>query len=91
MEFLFELIAAILMGFSPKSRMEKNMEKLKQEEWFLSLCEDYRYQHILSHSKKVKRTLCNNQMVEQLLSNIQEREWFIEIVKQEHEVYVKLN
>jgi hypothetical protein len=91
MEFFIDLIAALLMGFSPKSRMEKNMEKLKQEEWFLSLCEDYRYQHILFHSKKVKRTLCNNQIVEQLLSNAQERQWFIEMVKQEHEDYVKLN
>ncbi|HEY2420071.1 MAG TPA: hypothetical protein VGI04_01560 [Neobacillus sp.] len=91
MEFLFELIATMLMGFSPKSSMEKNMEKLKQEDWFLSLCEDYRYQHILFHSKKVKRTLRNKQMVEQLLSNAQEREWFIEMVKQEHEDYVKLS
>jgi hypothetical protein len=29
--------------------------------------------------------------VEQLLSNAQEREWFIEMVKQEHEDYVKLS
>ncbi len=92
MEFLFELIGEILMGLipTPKSKMEKNMEKLKQEKWFLSLWQDYRYQHILFHNKKVKRTLRNNQLVDQLLTIAHEREKFIELVKHEHEKYVKL-
>lgn len=91
MEFLFELIAGILIGFSPKSRIEKNMETLKKEEWFLFLWNDYRYQHILFHSNKVKRILRNNQRVENLLTHSQEQERFIDMVKQEHEDYVRLS
>lgn len=92
MEFLFELIGEMLIGLfpTPKSKIEKNIEKLKQEKWFLALWEDYRYQHILLHRKKVKRILRNNQMVEQLITHTQEQERFIELVKLEHEKYVKL-
>ena len=92
MEFLFEFIGEMLMGLipTPKSKMEKIIAKLKQEKWFFSLWEDYRYQHILLHSKKVKRILRNNHMVEQLLTHAQEQKRFIELVKREHENYVKL-
>ena len=90
MEFIIELIGALLWGFNPKSRMEKNIEKLKQEQWFLSLLQDYRYEYILFHNKKVKRILSNNKMVGQLLSHEHERERFIALVEQEHQDYVKL-
>jgi hypothetical protein len=90
MELFLEIISAIVFSLLPKSKREKNMEKLKKEEWFLALWEDYRYGHILTHSKIIQRILGNTKLVEQLLTQNHEREQFIELVKQEHEDYVRL-
>lgn len=89
--FIIELFAnAIFYFYTPKSKLEKNIDKLKNEEWFSSLYEDYRYSYIIWHNKKVKRFLIKPKNIELLIKNEQEKESFIHLIKQEHNKFVGL-
>ncbi|MDX1699230.1 MAG: hypothetical protein R3250_01370 [Melioribacteraceae bacterium] len=85
LEFIFGLIAeAFLFFFVPKSKFDKNVEKLKQEEWFSNLEQDYRYNYIIWNSRKVKRYIAKSSNLAILLKDNQEQKKFTELIKQEH-------
>jgi len=85
LEFIFGLIGeTILYFFIPKSKFEKNVDKLKQEDWFVTLDEDYRYNYIIWNNRKIKRYLIKSSNVDRLIENNQEQKKFIELIKKEH-------
>ena len=89
--FLFEIFAnALLYLFTPKSKLEKNIDKLRNEKWFSTLYGDYRYSYIIWHNRKVKRFLIKSENVELLTKNEQEQEKFTNLIKQEHSKFVAL-
>jgi hypothetical protein len=89
--FLFELIAnALLFFYTPKSKLEKNIDKLRNEIWFSTLMDDYRYSYIIWNNRKVKRLLIKPENIEILMKNEIEREKFIRIVEIEHRKFVGL-
>ena len=85
LEFIFGLIGeAFLFFFIPKSKFEKNVDKLKQEDWFVTLEEDYRYNYIIWNNRKIKRYLIKSSNLDRLIENKQEQKEFTELIKQEH-------
>jgi hypothetical protein len=89
--FLFDLIVnALLFFYTPKSKLEKNIDKLRNEKWFSTLMDDYRYSYIIWSNRKVKRILVKSENVELLINNETEREKFINIVEMEHRKFVGL-
>jgi uncharacterized protein YlbG (UPF0298 family) len=89
--FLFQLIANVLLFFyTPKSKLEKNIDKLRNEKWFFTLIDDYRYSHIIWSNRKVKRFLVKSENVELLIKNETERDKFIRLVEMEHRKFVEL-
>jgi hypothetical protein len=85
LEFIFGLIAeSFLFFFIPESKFEKNVEKLKQEDWFVTLNEDYRYNYIIWNNSKVKRFISKSNNLNMLLIDDVEQKKFIELIKQEH-------
>jgi uncharacterized protein YlbG (UPF0298 family) len=89
--FLFELIVnALLFFYTPKSKLEKSMDKLRDEKWFSTLIDDYRYSYIIWNNRKVKRFLVKSENVELLIKNETEREKFIRLVEMEHRKFVEL-
>jgi hypothetical protein len=89
--FLFELIADVLLFFyTPKSKLEKSLDKLRVEKWFSTLMDDYRYSYIISNDRKVKRFLVKPGNVEILMKSETEREKFIRLVEMEHKKFVGL-
>jgi hypothetical protein len=89
--FLFELIAnALLFFYTPKTKLEKSMDKLRDEKWFSTLIDDYRYSYIILNNRKVKRILVKPGNVEILMKSETEREKFIRLVEMEHKKFVGL-
>jgi hypothetical protein len=89
--FLFELIAnALLFFYTPKTKLEKSMDKLGDEKWFSTLMDDYRYSYIILNNRKVKRILVKPGNVEILMKSETEREKFIRLVEMEHKKFVGL-
>jgi hypothetical protein len=89
--FLFELIANVLLFFyTPKTKLEKSMDKLRDEKWFSTLMDDYRYSYIILNNRKVKRILVKPGNVEILMKSETEREKFIRLVEMEHKKFVGL-
>jgi hypothetical protein len=85
LEFIFGLIAeSFLLFFIPESKFEKNVEKLKQEDWFVTLNEDYRYNYFIWNNSKVKRFISKSNNLNMLLIDDVEQKKFIELIKQEH-------
>lgn len=74
---------------TPRTTLEKHIEELKSEEWFLQLDQDYRYNYIIWSNKKVKRFLSKPQNIKILKSNEEERVKFIRLVMKEHEKFVR--
>jgi hypothetical protein len=88
-EFIFGLIAeSFLFLFIPESKFEKNVEKLKQEDWFATLDKDYRYNYIIWNNKKVKRFLTSTNNLNMLLIDDLEQTKFTELIKKEHLKYI---
>lgn len=69
------------------SDFEKNMERLNQEEWFAELRRDFRYDHILLHNTKVKKSLGDAKYIGRLVESKEEQQKFTDLVQQE---YIKL-
>lgn len=85
LEFIFGLLGeTILYFFIPTSKFEKNVDKLKQEDWFVTLEKDYRYNYIIWNNRKIKSYLIKSSNLELLIENEQEQKKFTELIKQEH-------
>ncbi|MBS4201673.1 hypothetical protein KHA93_18890 [Bacillus sp. FJAT-49732] len=82
--FIIDLLANALFFITPKSKLEKNIDKLRNEKWFSTLYQDYRYSYVIWHNRKVKRYLIKSNNVELLIRNEQEKEKFIKLIEQEH-------
>jgi predicted nucleotidyltransferase len=96
LQFLVELIIDLFVyGFIDlpflKSKLEKNIEKLKSEEWFKQLEDDARYSYIIWNNRKVKRFLVKDRNIRLLRTDEQVRNEFIDLVKHEHVKYVGRN
>jgi ribosomal protein L20A (L18A) len=90
--FIIDLFAnALFYFYTPKSKLEKNIEKLNNEKWFSTLYDDFRYSYIIWNNKKVKRFLVKSENVELLIRNELERDKFIRLIKHEHAKFVNLN
>jgi len=88
LEFFFALISeAILYFFIPKSKLEKNVEILKKEEWFATLEEDYRYNYIIWNNRRVKRFLSKPKNLELLVEHSEAQKEFTDLIKKEHIKY----
>jgi hypothetical protein len=85
-----DIIGYIIPELAPKTKFEKNITRLKEEAWFASLEEDYRYGYIIYQNRTVKRFLGNNNNIKMILSMDEEKEKFIRLVKEEHEKFTKL-
>jgi hypothetical protein len=75
---------------SPQSKLEKLMLRLREEEWFSTLENDYRYEYIIHNNSRVKRFLSNERNVKMITSMDVEKERFISLVKEEHAKFTKL-
>jgi len=85
LEFIYGLIGeTFLYFFIPKSKLEKNVDKLKQKDWFVTLEKDYRYNYIIWNNRKIKRYLIKSSNLENLIENEQVQKKFTELIKQEH-------
>ena len=90
--FLFDLLIDLAGGvieffipdWSPKSKFEKNIIRLREEDWFATLEKDVRYSYIIHQNRKVKRFLSNEKNIKMITSMDFERENFIHLVKEEH-------
>ncbi|MFJ5717653.1 hypothetical protein [Neobacillus sp. NPDC093127] len=91
-DFIVELLSSLLQSIIPtsKSKLEKNINQLMGEEWFSQMNNDYRYNYIIWHNRKVKRFLSKPENVKILKSKEDEKEKFIRLVIQEHQKFVKL-
>jgi hypothetical protein len=85
-----ELVGHFIPDWSPESKFEKHMKRLKEEAWFSSLLEDYRYEYIIFQNNRVKRFLCNEKNIKMIISMDDEKEKFIRLVKEEHVKFTKL-
>ncbi len=87
--FFFDLFVYGLLDLPYfKSKWEKNMDKLIDEEWFKQLNDDFRYSYIIRNNKKVKRILAKDDNIPLLQTDEQFRNDFIALVKDEHVKYV---
>jgi hypothetical protein len=90
--FIFEIVAnAFFYFFIPKSKFEKNIDKLQNEDWFSTLDRDHRYGYIIWSNRKVKRFLIKTENVELIMRNESAREKFIDLIKEEHDKFVGLS
>ncbi len=96
LEFLIRIVGSLLVFkveqkvvdyLLEPSQYEKNVERLKQEEWFSVLMADYRYEHIIRYNREVKQLLEDPQHVERLADNGEERKKFVAYI---HREYAKL-
>jgi hypothetical protein len=87
-EFIVELLASAGITVTTKSKLEKNIDKLRNEKWFSSLIQDARYEYVIWNNRKVKRILVKVENVDLFIGSEQEREKFINLVKQEHKKFV---
>lgn len=89
---LFDLAGDLISHFipSPEGKLEKHIKRLKEEDWFSSLEEDYRYSYIIHQNRKVRRYLCNEKNIKMITSMDEEREKFIKMVKEEHIKFTRL-
>jgi hypothetical protein len=69
---------------SPEAKFEKHIIRLKEEDWFSELDKDYRYEYIIHQNRRVRRFLCSEKNIKLILSMDEEREKFINLVKEEH-------
>lgn len=86
-------IAGEVIGFfipNPKTKFEKHIERLKEEEWFSSLLADYRYSYIIYENRKVRRFLSSERNLKMIISMDAEKENFIRLVKEEHAKFTRL-
>ncbi|WP_144550183.1 hypothetical protein [Bacillus sp. X1(2014)] len=85
-----DLIGGLIEALIPtqKSKLEKHIDELKEEEWFADLDKDVRYNYIIWHNNKVKRFLKKPENVKILKSSEWEREKFIALVIKEHKRFV---
>lgn len=79
-----EIIEFLIPEWSPKSKFEKHLIRLREEDWFTSLEKDVRYGYIIHHNRKVKRFLSSEQNIKMITSMDFERDHFINLVKEEH-------
>ncbi|MBV7504391.1 hypothetical protein KW850_03820 [Bacillus sp. sid0103] len=89
-DFIIDLICFIIEAIipTPKSKLEKNIEELKEEEWFSELHKDVRYHYIIWNNSKVKRYLKKPENIKILKSSEEGRDKFIELVIKEHKKFV---
>ncbi|MEH7076444.1 hypothetical protein [Neobacillus drentensis] len=93
-DFIGSLIGDLLGGLleaiipTSKSKLEKNIDELRGEDWFFQLNQDVRYNYIIWHNHKVKRILKKPENIKLLKSSDEEREKFIELVIKEHKKFV---
>jgi hypothetical protein len=88
--FLADVFFNILIYFyHPKSKLEKNIEELKTEDWFKQLYEDIRYEYIIWSNKKVKMFLLKKENIQLLKTDEQVRIEFIDLIKSEHARFMK--
>ncbi|MEH7439444.1 hypothetical protein V7182_18370 [Neobacillus drentensis] len=78
------VIEFFLPDWSPKSKFEKHLIRLREEDWFTSLEMDVRYSYIIHQNRKVKRFLSIEKNIKMITSMDFERENFINLVKEEH-------
>jgi hypothetical protein len=69
---------------SPEAKFEKHINRLKEEAWFAELEKDYRYTYIIHQNRRVRRFLCSEKNIKLILSMDEEREKFINLIKEEH-------
>jgi hypothetical protein len=85
-----EIIGHFIPDLSPETKLEKNINRLKEEAWFAELEQDYRYGYIIHQNSKVKRFLKNERNVKMIISMDEEREKFVSLVKEEHVRFTKI-
>ncbi|NRD77136.1 hypothetical protein HPT25_06455 [Bacillus sp. BRMEA1] len=79
-----EVIGHFLPGARSEARFQKHIMRLKEEPWFASLEKDYRYEYIIFQNRKVKRFLNSEKNIKMIISMEEEKERFINMVKEEH-------
>ncbi|MBT2659075.1 hypothetical protein J7E81_28285 [Bacillus sp. ISL-18] len=93
-DFLADLLGDLFGGLveaifpTSKSKLEKNIDELTEEEWFSNLYQDVRYSYIIWHNKKVKHYLRRTENIKVLKSSADDREKFIQLVIKEHNRFV---
>lgn len=79
-----EIIEFLIPDRFSKSKFEKHLIRLREEDWFTSLEKDVRYAYIIHQNRKVRRFLSSEQNIKMITSMDFEREKFINLVKEEH-------
>lgn len=71
------------------SKLNSNLQKLDEEQWFRKLREDYRYNHIIEHNGKIRKYLSDDKNVGLLLVDPEEQQKFTALVQEELEALLK--
>ena len=94
-DFLFDIVGEIIGHFIPewlpKTKFEKHISRLMEEDWFSSIEKDYRYAYIIYENRRVKRFLSDEKNIKMIISMDEEREKFISLVKEEHVRFTRVH
>lgn len=71
------------------SKLNSNLQKLDEEQWFRKLREDYRYNHIIEHNGKIRKYLSDDKNAGLLLVDPEEQQKFTALVQEELEALLK--
>lgn len=71
------------------SKLNSNLQKLDEEQWFRKLREDYRYNHIIEHNGKIRKHLSDDKNAGLLLVDPEEQQKFTALVQEELEALLK--
>ncbi|TWT09349.1 hypothetical protein [Planomicrobium sp. CPCC 101079] len=91
-EFIIRVIGSLLIFKAEQkvvdyllepSTFEKNVVRLKQEEWFSLLVSDYRYEHTIRYNSKVKQFLEDPHNADRLVNDQEEQKKFVALVHRE--------
>jgi len=90
---LVDLAGEIIGHFIPERALEtkfqKNINRLMKEPWFCELEKDFRYEYIIYQNSRVKRFLSSEKNIKMITSMDEERENFINLIREEHVRFIK--
>ena len=91
-DLLIDLVGEIIRHLIPErsTKLEKHINRLKEEAWFSELEKDYRYGYIIYSNRAVKRFLNREKNIKMITTMDSERENFIRLVKEEHVKFTAL-
>ncbi len=88
LKLIFGIVFSIILGFIFSGgfdlddiKFSRNIRKLKKERWFKELSDNGFYYEKIYQNQKVQDYLCQDNIVEKIRNNEQERNYFLSLIK----------